>query len=433
MTRKNIQPAPWPITAVLLCLLTLSGGTVFGQCDFINDITGLSLTTPPAGNAANPSLYTQRYVLVNNQGVIYNSATTPDFLGVPAGNYDLFAINFDIVETPVVLPLLTPGSLWSAVVAYGDLTSNCLDYSSAYGTGGCPIVVCEQRSVCETDVVTQASTGAQGGIHTQTYCLVCNDIVQAIDAGGVFDLSLIPAAVTGANCQIFGVNYRTVDGIPMAVSNTWSGSVANMVCTDARCVDYITMDLDITATPCGPLPVVLEDFSGRIEGQANVLSWSTSNEQNLATFELERAQPGGQFSPITSLLPEGAGTVYTHLDEGHESTTWQYRLRTLDQNGAVNFSEIVTLERTNVDPFSHLDIYPNPTSGTLHFDFTSSVEGAGRYEISDLMGRKVFTRSFEIAYGENQRTLDLEPLPAASYVVSFFVEEQVVRRVVVKE
>lgn len=426
-----------PKTLLLLLvvgILSCTQSSAFGQCDFINDITGITQSTPPSGNAANPALYTQRYVLVNNQGFIYGSGTTPDFLSLPAGNYDLYAINFDVLETAMVTGLTAPGNPWSAVVAYGDdQVSNCLDYSAAYGTGGCPIVVCEQRTVCETDPIVLTSTGAQAGIHSQTYCLVCNDNVLSVDAGGSFDLSLFPTAAIGANCQINAVNYETANGQPMIVGNQWSATVADMVCTGSRCVDYISMDLDITSVGCGPLPVGLASFSGAVEGNLNQLSWMTSAESGLQEFQLERASIDGQFEPIAMVAPHGAGIAYEHPDRAHHEMTQRYRLRYVDVNGNAHLSEVVTLERNADTPISQFGLYPNPTQGTLHYDFVSRFEGQGRYEVCDLMGRTLMSEVLEITYGENAAQLNLDDLANASYIVSFYAEEQVLRRIVVKE
>lgn len=214
------------------------------QCDFINDITGITQTTSPAGNAADPTLYTQRYVLVDNEGNIYAVGTTPDFLGVPAGNYDLYAVNFENSETPAVNLVLAAGLPWLGVTTYGDDPTNCLDYTAPYGSG-CPIVVCDETTICEYDVFSQTASGFLNLLQTQSYCLVCNDVVEAIDAAGTFDLSTFAAATGGANCQVYALNYMTADGPPLTVGDAWSVAFTDL-CNDNACFDFVGMNLDIT-------------------------------------------------------------------------------------------------------------------------------------------------------------------------------------------
>lgn len=229
-------------TLFLLC--GLFSQTATAQCDFINNITGIVQGTPPVGNAANPALYTHVYVLVDNQGNIFATSPTPDFLAVPAGFYNLYAVNYDNLEVAAVLPLLAIGQPWFNVEVYGnDDVNNCLDYTLPYGSG-CPIVVCDEMTICEIDTLSTVALNFNTTDHTQTYCLVCNDLVVAMDPTGVFPLQDYSAAVAGANCQLFGLNFNTNDGNPLSVGAAWTAT------TDAECsntcIDFIGMNLSIT-------------------------------------------------------------------------------------------------------------------------------------------------------------------------------------------
>jgi len=229
----------------LLILCGLFSQPTFAQCDFINDITGITLGTLPVGDAADPLLYTQTYVLVDNQGNVFATSTTPDFLAVPAGFYNMYAINYINTETAAVVPLITVGQPWYAIEAYGnDDATNCLDYTLPYGSG-CPIVVCDEMTICEVETLTNPAFNFNTTDHEQSYCLVCDDNVEAIDVGASFALQDYPAAVAGANCQLFGINYDAVGGNPLSIGDSWT-TVTGALCTNS-CLDFIGMNLDITA------------------------------------------------------------------------------------------------------------------------------------------------------------------------------------------
>lgn len=235
----------WLFRIGILVLLMQCNFTITNaQCDFINDITGLSLSTPPAGNAANPALYTQVYVLVDENGNIFATNTTPDFTTVLAGSYNLYGVNYDNTENPTVLPLLAVGQPWIAIENYGNNVANCLDFTTAYGSG-CPIVVCEEMTICEIDTLTSPALNFAVTDYTQRYCLVCADQVEDVNTTGVFSLLDYTAAAAGANCQLYAVNYNTTGTFPIAAGATWSTTVAPW-CND-ECFDFIGMNLDITA------------------------------------------------------------------------------------------------------------------------------------------------------------------------------------------
>lgn len=217
--------------------------SILAQCDFIQDITGITQTVLPIGDASDPSLYTQTYVLVDNQGIIFALNTTPDFISVPAGFYNLYAVNYGNAEAALVIPLLTIGQPWFNVEVYGnDDVNNCLDYTPPYGSG-CPIVVCDEMAVCSFDTLSSVAINFETVDHEQNYCLVCNDIVLAINPTADFALTDYPAATAGANCQLYGINFNINDGNPLLVGDNWS-TETDALCSNS-CFDFIGMNLDI--------------------------------------------------------------------------------------------------------------------------------------------------------------------------------------------
>jgi len=223
----------------LVMLCTFNQASVFAQCDFVNDITGLSLTTAPTGDAADPLLYTQVYALVDYNGKIFRTSATPNFTGVDAGVYHLYALNYSNLEAAAVAPLLVVGESWSLVELYGSTGGNCLDYTASYGT--CPISVCDEMTVCEFDAITKVASSFETTGHAQSYCLVCAGNVEAVNTTGVFDFASIAAVTSGANCQIFAFNYNSLPA-ELSVGSTWA-ALSAAAC--AGCVDYMGVDLNV--------------------------------------------------------------------------------------------------------------------------------------------------------------------------------------------
>ena len=603
-------------TMILLC--NWFSQSTFAQCDFVNDITGLTQATPPTGNAADPTLYTHTYVLVDNLGNIVATNTTPDFAGLSAGLYQIYAVNYDNNEVATILPLLTAGQPWVNVEAAGDDDATfCLDYTTPYSS--CPITVCEEMTVCEFETVTLSANGFQATDHSETYCLVCGDNVEAIDAGGSFDLEAIAAATGGANCQIFAINYNDVSGVPVTVGSTWS-TEANTLCTSgSACWDYIGMNLDITPltqastngvstpvdwtdvsdgcagaqqavnaggsftttvnnwctpdfgspinarpdeqddlitlmgadasiigrVPCvgtmdltqnpifytvecvttgpsqldvsvtnpggaitmieaalyGPvdpgcptftggtfidcddsgagsqsgdplgnlalttnanpgevflvivdtegreqftiestvtlLGSTLVEFTGRKEGDVNILEWETAKEENTSHFDIERSVDGVNFEPyLTEIVAAGNSSTpinYDAVDEFPGVGTKYYRLKTIDTDGSYEYSNIVALARDEDPQIAGVHLFPNPNNGTFFVEFIAPNDGTVEYTIHDVIGQQIMSGQHSGMTGFNRFEINLGDVPEACYMVTLSLDGYRVNRRVIKQ
>lgn len=210
------------------------------QCDFVNNITGVTMATLPTGDAANATLYTQIYALVNMSGNLVATSSTPNFSNVAAGRYHIYAVNYRNTEAASVTPLLAIGQAWAAVVAYGDDATKCLDYTTTEYSS-CPVVVCRDTTVCLFSPWLRTTTSFNTA-YTQNYCLVCGGTVVATSVLGAFNLSLYPTAL-GTNCQLFAINYN--GSAPVAVGTSWT-TFRNAVCAGSTCADYVGYRLNIT-------------------------------------------------------------------------------------------------------------------------------------------------------------------------------------------
>lgn len=94
-----------------------------------------------------------------------------------------------------------------------------------------------------------------------------------------------------------------------------------------------------------------------------------------------------------------------------------YRLQQVDFNGAVSYSQIVTLEfhRGNM---SVTNIEPNPTSGEVNFDFNSPSESSIHVFIADVTGRVVRDEYREIKAGTTLINTIIDQTVAGMYTLS---------------
>jgi len=98
----------------------------------------------------------------------------------------------------------------------------------------------------------------------------------------------------------------------------------------------------------------------------SLISWKVQNEYNTTTFYVERSIDKGQnFLPIGSLQSNSTGS-YNIVDKNPAKGEDQYRLKLLDINNNISYSNIATLFYTSVPNNSvNLTIYPNPAASSI--------------------------------------------------------------------
>lgn len=391
---------------ILILTAVLLSGNSFSQCDFVNDITGIALATPPSGAAADPLQFTQIYVLVDEDGNIVATNSTPDFTGLAVGLYNIYAVNYDINEAGSVTPLLDAGDPWTGIESY----SGCLDYTGNYG--GCLQSVCDEISVLEDQILVNPAGGYNASpTNVQEYCLVCGGTVQAVNSTGTFDLSLYPAASAGADCEVVAMNYLLADGAPVIVGDNWGAATASK-CGD--CWDYVGRNLVITS----PLPTEFISFDGEADGPWNRLNWATAAEINCDHFIVERSSDAVTFEDIGKVDGHGNSEVmreYEFFDRKPENNIEYYRLRQVDFSGDYKHTSIIAVRRADI---LDIAVYPNPASFTVNVDLSTGGHSAGVISVLDANGKEAFRQEFDCEnYSGCSISIPVEQYDAGIYCI----------------
>lgn len=213
------------------------------------------------------------------------------------------------------------------------------------------------------------------------------------------------------------------DGTGAALSleaNDFFGAAA----TDEMYVDdYQVMDLSI-------VPVELTSFtvSTNTMGQV-VLNWQTATETNNRMFEVQRKDANSDY--VTVGFVNGSGTTtepraYSFVDKNVNNGTYTYRLKQLDFNGHLDYSNAVEVIVTGPRTFNLDQNYPNPFNPTTTITYSVPQSGKVKLAVYNLIGQEVAVLvNGVVSEGSHQVEFNAKSLPSGAYFYKLQGEKSV--------
>jgi hypothetical protein len=140
-----------------------------------------------------------------------------------------------------------------------------------------------------------------------------------------------------------------------------------------------------------PLPISLLDFTAIKQNEKqSLLSWITTSEINSSHFEIESSINGEIWFKIGELQAQGTSLQSVDYQFIHSNPIMgmnYYRLNMIDRDGSAEISPIKMVEfGRKINVFTNLVVYPNPTSGNLIIQNTTS---SSQYVLSDMHGKTI--------------------------------------------
>jgi len=181
------------------------------------------------------------------------------------------------------------------------------------------------------------------------------------------------------NTAIFGTDIR-------ALRSAYNSPVGSPV---ARILSGVINWIDETSTP-----VELTSFIASTSANNTILTWITATEINNSGFSVERKSGNNHFIGVGFVNGKGTTTeknTYSYNDKNLIPGSYSYRLKQLDFDGKVNYSNEVNVDITAPAVFSLEQNFPNPFNPGTSIKYSIPQDGIVSLVIFNLLGEKMVT------------------------------------------
>jgi len=174
------------------------------------------------------------------------------------------------------------------------------------------------------------------------------------------------------------------------------------------------------------LPISLNYFSGLQQTlTVSDLTWETLSETNSNYFQIEKSSNGGlNFDSIGLVKAVGsaeASNTY-HFSDARFNANAYYRLKQVDIDGQVSYSEIIFLQ--NDGKSFGVNIYPNPANTTATIDFAGNAFEFNTIRVTDCYSKTVYLKTGIENNFADKIDLDVQKLLNGTYFISLQNEKE---------
>lgn len=179
----------------------------------------------------------------------------------------------------------------------------------------------------------------------------------------------------------------------------------------------------------GTLPATVLSFTGQALPSANKLDWKVAQELNVLKYEIERSNDGNSFQKTGSVAAINSGN-YNYTDASVNNSSFYYRLKIVDNDGSMRYSEIVYIRRSSN---TRVKVMANPFTDQLRLQFSVPQNSKVQINLYDGAGKLYRSQNTNVPAGQTIYTVDnLSLLPAGSYYLEAIINNQRWREKLVK-
>ncbi|HRO43213.1 MAG TPA: T9SS type A sorting domain-containing protein [Flavipsychrobacter sp.] len=351
-------------------------------------------------------------------------------------------VNMDLVNawSTSPIPLGTPVVATQTVSGSGPVTfTNAHLNMNFSGYTGSEDYFVHMFNAAPIGTQPSASPGGITAVHPRTWIVYQYGSATYTNADATFELinnTLLPTAVN-SDVKLFNRSNGSAFGWTLTQNSATALNITPPTATYSFTSATQLNQQFVIGGNNNPLPIKLISFDATANGKDAQLNWQTSSEENTEKFVIERSTDGIAFEKVGELKGKGNHydlNNYSFIDRnvGFSNTKVQYRLRMIEFDGRVNFSNVRTV-RFGAENII-ISVQPNPFREKLTVTYNATTEETITINISDLQGKIISQQSMKVLPGINELTaLPPANLTNGMYLLSVTGGQHSLTRKIVKE
>jgi subtilisin family serine protease len=177
------------------------------------------------------------------------------------------------------------------------------------------------------------------------------------------------------------------------------------------------------------IPVERASFTASSNENSVTLNWATATEKNNSGFSIERKTPLDERWREIGFVP-GFGTTtdrksYSFTDPNLTVSFYSYRLKQIDLDGTIEYSNEVFTEVSAPKKFTLLQNYPNPFNPSTTIEFSIPQTSNVKIEVYSVIGELVASLVNQtLDAGYHRINLDAGNFPSGAYMYQLIASGQ---------
>lgn len=160
-------------------------------------------------------------------------------------------------------------------------------------------------------------------------------------------------------------------------------------------------------------------FRGNENNKKVQLNWTMTNDTKVTNIVVEKATTPNQYEAIGTILTNAEGALqssYNFIDNSSLSGTAYYRLKMVQPNGSVQYSNILTFRSAN-ETTPTFKLYPTAIQSSVTVNVKAEKTGSAIFQLVDYSGRVLNQQVIGVQQGENNIVVNnLSSISSGNYV-----------------